>query len=290
MSYAKADGRKRKWKTVFHICRNNANISEKNDWIISSDIESVIAIHIFSLLAQLSISLFLNFYISVPFVLLPFLFTILSLYLFLNEAFKAKGNDYNLLFTPHNGSGDCFFLSFSLFWMSVPFFPHVVVSVCREHVAKWLAVNQWSNLFTQCFSQSKQIFVHCAHEILNWLWYKKGNPMRIKIATWYRGTAHHEQWYVLVSVCDQNLFHSAKLNRGNYRCEHSMSHLRCPSAFNEIRCLGKSNIAICVDPCGYFIRDGTFSKKKQQQPKNVRIDYEIYISCIPRIFQLLLDI
>lgn len=133
---------------------------------------------------------------------------------------------------------------------------------------KWLAVNQWSNLFTQCFSQSKQIFVHCAHEILNWLWYKKGNPMRIKIATWYRGTAHHEQWYVLVSVCDQNLFHSAKLNRGNYRCEHSMSHLRCPSAFNEIRCLGKSSIAICVDPCGYSIREiGHFRTKSNNNRK-----------------------
>lgn len=156
--------------------------------------------------------------------LFPFLFTILSLYLFLNEAFKAKGNDYNLLFTPNNGYGDCFFSSLL---NECSFFPSCGCECMSRACCKWLAVNQWSNLFTQCFSQSKQIFVHCAHEILNWLWYKKGNPMRIKIATWYRGTAHHEQWYVLVSVCDQNLFHSAKLNRGNYRCEHSMSHLRC---------------------------------------------------------------
>lgn len=84
----------------------------KNEWIISPDTGNVIASH------NSHIHIFASFSHNFPFFHSSIFIYQSSLYLFLNEAFNAEGSDYNLLFTPNNGSlftRDSFFVVLLIF-------------------------------------------------------------------------------------------------------------------------------------------------------------------------------
>lgn len=178
-----------KTRLFVHICHNNANISEKNDWIISPDIGNVIAIHIFSFL---SLELFVgcdatytqtHIYTHLP---IPIVIYQLSLYLFLNEAFNVKGSDYNLLFTPNKMV--CVAWENSRYFFSIPFGCRKVTGR-NGHEWEWDTERHIESALLQAFfrqtvnelymkaiclqnasSLSKQNYVECAHENLNGPW------------------------------------------------------------------------------------------------------------------------